>query len=111
MEVRNMRRTIILLVTATLIATAAGLMATPHRAPAEVAAHSKTVVFHVDGMTCTLCKHAVEKALGSVAGVERSDVDPNTGRVLVTVRPDVQPDTLATAITAAGYPAQLIEVR
>lgn len=52
-------------------------IATHHPVPAKVVAHSKSkiVVFHVDGMTCTPCKHAVEKALGSVAGVEPSDVD------------------------------------
>ena len=106
-----MRRTILLLVTATLLATAAVIIATPQRAPAEVAAHSKTVVLHVDGMTCTLCKYAVEKALANVTGVEDTDVDSSTGRAVATVRPDVQPDTLAAAIKAAGYPAQLLEVR
>ena len=106
-----MRRILFLLATATLLATGVALTAARHAAPAEVVAHSKTVVFHVDGMTCTLCKHAVEKALGSVAGVEQSDVDSSTGRAVVTVRPDVQPDTLAAAIKAAGYPAQLLEVR
>ena len=105
-----MRRTLFLLATATLVATAVALTATRRPAPAEVAAHSKTVVFHVDGMTCTLCKHAVEKALGSVAGVEQSAVDSSTGRAVVTVQPDVRPDTLAAAIKAAGYPAQLLEV-
>jgi len=106
-----MRRTIFLLEMVTLLTTAAGLISTRRAAAAEVAAHSKTVIFHVDGMTCTLCKHAVEKALSHVAGVEHSDVDPSTGLAVVTVRPDVQPDTLAATIRAAGYPAQLVEVR
>ncbi len=108
-----MRRSLFLLATATLFTTAVALTATHHPGPAEVVGHSKskTVVFHVDGMTCALCKHAVEKALGSVAGVEQSDVDSSTGRAMVTVRPDVQPDTLAAAVKAAGYSSQLLEVR
>lgn len=106
-----MRRIGFLIVTATLLVTTAVLITTRRPAPAEVAAESKTVVFNVDGMTCTLCKHAVEKALGGVAGVERSEVDPSTGRAVVTVRPDVPPDALAAAIQAAGYPAKLLEVR
>ncbi len=104
-------RTVLLLVTATLLATGAGIIAPRHPALAEVAAHSKTVVLHVDRMTCTLCKDAVEKALRSVAGVEQSDVNVSTGRAVVTVRPDVQPDMLGAAIKAAGYPAHLLEVR
>ena len=105
-----MRHALLLLASAALLITGVALTATRQPASAEVVAHSKTVVFHVDGMICTLCKHAVEKALGSVAGVEQSDVDSSTGRAVVTVQPDVRPGTLAVAIKAAGYPAQLLEV-
>ena len=105
-----MQRLLLGLVVLTVLGLSVGLLIPAHPAPAEVA-DSRTVVLHVDGMTCMLCKHAVEKALGSVAGVEQSDVDSSSGRAVVTVRRDVQPDTLAAAIKAAGYPAQLLEVR
>lgn len=106
-----MRRSVFLLVAATFLASAVGTVAACRPALAEAAAHSKTVVLRVDGMTCPLCKNAVEKALSSVAGVEQSDVNPSAERAVVIVRPDVQPGALAAAITAAGYPAHLLEVR
>src|SRR5260370_34087537 len=104
-----MRRTIFLLEMVTLLTTAAGLISTRHAAAAEVAAHSKTVIFHVDGMTCTLCKHAGEKALSHVAGVEHSDVDPSTGPTLFTVRPEVQPYPVAATIQQPAYPPPPVE--
>ena len=106
-----MRRLLLGLVVLPVLGLSIGLLIPRHPARAEDCAHSKTVVLHVDGVTCTLCKRAVEKALGSVAGVEQSDVDPSTGRAVVTVGRDVHPDALAATLKATGYPAQLLEVR
>ncbi|MGB5102110.1 MAG: cation transporter [Steroidobacteraceae bacterium] len=65
--------------------------------------------FKVDKMSCNHCVHAVTNAIRELdpqAGVE---VDLASGIVQVTGR--VAPADAAAAITAEGYPAQLIEDR
>lgn len=41
----------------------------------------------VDGMVCPFCAYSVEQRLQAVTGVEYVDVDVESGRVLVGVRP------------------------
>lgn len=62
------------------------------------------ITFNVDGMSCGHCKAAVEKGLMGIGGVQTAEVvlDAKT----VTVKYDankVNRDTLAGAITEAGY--------
>lgn len=103
-----MRRSLLHL--ALTLALGAGIVvATQHLGGAQVAAVTQTFVFRVDGMTCALCKHAVEKALRAVDGIVATDVDPAAGQVVVTTRAGVQPATLEAAITGAGYPASRLE--
>ena len=104
-----MRRAAFLIMTTAVVAIGAALSVPRHSTPAEVTADSRTLAFHVEGMTCALCKYAVEKALAGVAGVEQSNVDASSGRAVVTARSDVRPDTLVSAISAAGYRAQPID--
>jgi copper chaperone len=61
-------------------------------------------VLNVTGMSCAHCKMAVEKAVGSVAGVQKVEADFSRNRVTVSFGED--PATLQkvkSAITEAGY--------
>ena len=61
-------------------------------------------VLNVTGMSCAHCKMTVEKAVGSVEGVQKVEADFNKNRVTVSFGED--PGTLQkvkTAITEAGY--------
>lgn len=56
----------------------------------------------VGGMTCGDCVVHVTDALESVPGVERATVDLATRSAVVTARPDVGSEALATAVRASG---------
>ena len=56
----------------------------------------------VAGMTCDDCVDHVTKALESVPGVERADVDLVTRSAVVAARPDVEGATLASAVRSTG---------
>jgi len=59
-------------------------------------------VFTVPGISCGHCEAAIEREVGSVAGV--SDVDVDLGSKLVTVRGEsLDRDELVAAIDEAGY--------
>ena len=57
----------------------------------------------IDGMSCMHCKGAVEKALGAVDGVKSAVVDLEAKTATVELDLDVADDTLAAAVTDAGY--------
>lgn len=58
----------------------------------------------VEGMTCTGCEEAIQRALGRLDGVLRSSADHQAGRVEVRFDPArVSGDDLAERIRAAGY--------
>lgn len=58
-------------------------------------------VLHVEGMMCTHCKAAVEKACKGVAGVTEAVVDLKEKTATVTGDADVQ--KLKMAIVDAGF--------
>lgn len=58
-------------------------------------------VLHVEGMMCTHCKAAVEKACKGVAGVTEAVVDLKAKTATVTGDADVQ--KLKMAIVYAGF--------
>lgn len=58
-------------------------------------------VLHVEGMMCTHCKAAVEKACKGVAGVTEAVVDLKAKTATVTGDADVQ--KLKMAIVDAGF--------
>ena len=60
-----------------------------------------TTVIQVEGMMCTHCKAAVEKACKAVPGTADAVVDLKAKNVTVTG--DAQVDALKKAITDAGY--------
>ena len=59
----------------------------------------------IGGMTCDDCVVHVAEALEAVPGVEAATVDLAMRRAVVTARPDVPADALASAVRAAGLPA------
>jgi len=54
-------------------------------------------------MTCGHCVQAVSKEVGAVPGVERVEVDLETGALTVTGPADVSREAVAAAVDEAGY--------
>ena len=62
------------------------------------------VSFPVTGMTCASCVNRVEKAIGTVPGVERAAVNLATERATVSYDPnETNVATIASAVERAGY--------
>lgn len=61
----------------------------------------KTHELEVEGMSCQHCVRAVQEALASVTGVGVAEV--TVGHVHAEASDDVKRETIASAITAAGY--------
>ena len=62
-----------------------------------------TKTLKVEGMMCPRCKAHVEKALMAVEGVAEAVADLDTNTATVTLNADVATETLAKAVTDAGY--------
>ncbi len=61
-------------------------------------------VFIAEGMQCKMCAGRVERA-AVAAGASAAEVQLESKRVTVTH--ECAPQTIADAITAAGYPARI----
>ena len=66
----------------------------------------KDIAIQVTGMHCASCVGRAEKALAQQPGVESVSVNLATGTAQVTTAGSVHADSLAQALTAAGYPAE-----
>ena len=66
---------------------------------------SQTITLSVKGMMCQHCQARVKKALEAVPGVEQAAVDLKGASAQVTCEETVKADTLAKAVTEAGYEA------
>jgi P-type Cu+ transporter len=62
----------------------------------------KTIIIHIEGMSCAHCAATVEKALNSIEGVT-AKVNLEEKIAEVTLNSDVSEETLRNAITEAGY--------
>jgi copper chaperone len=67
----------------------------------------ETINLTVSGMTCGACVKHVEKAIHSVAGVERVEVDLASGVVKVEGNVSQRVKEMIVALEADGYPAQV----
>ena len=68
-----------------------------------------TVTLNVSGMTCRHCVHTVQRALESMEGVERANVDLEAGRADVEYDDSrATPLAMAEAVSGEGYPAHTI---
>ncbi|MBC8259486.1 MAG: copper-translocating P-type ATPase [SAR324 cluster bacterium] len=64
----------------------------------------------IQGMTCAGCVSSVEKALGSVNGVDLAEVNFALNRASVRYNPEIaNPAVLETAVAAAGFEAQRLK--
>jgi copper chaperone CopZ len=63
-----------------------------------------SVTLDIDGMTCSHCAGAVERALREVRDVSEVEVDLEDGRAVVSGK-DLDPDALCGAVAALGYRA------
>jgi copper chaperone len=62
------------------------------------------MVLSVEGMSCNHCKASVEKALKTLEGVEKAQVDLQKAQVEVEFDPEkISEEDLRGAVTAAGY--------
>jgi P-type Cu+ transporter len=62
------------------------------------------LTFDIDGMHCTGCSAAVEKAASGLEGVTDVNVNLAAGKAYIRFDPQiVQPDTIADRIENAGY--------
>ncbi len=64
--------------------------------------HIVSIDLGVGGMTCDDCVVHVAEALESVPGVESASVDLASRSAVVTARPDVPSDALASAVRTTG---------
>lgn len=64
---------------------------------------SVTATFAVEGMTCGHCVQAVTDEITSVAGVERVEIDLESGAVTVVSAEAIPTDVVAAAVDEAGY--------
>lgn len=65
------------------------------------------IVLDVEGMMCAGCVSTVEKKLLQCTGVETATVNLITGMAAVHCGPEADSQSIAIALTEAGYPAQV----
>ena len=61
--------------------------------------------FHVTGMTCSHCEHAVSSEVGQLPGVRNVHVSAATGQLMVTSTSPVEDTQVLAAVEEAGYQA------
>lgn len=65
-------------------------------------------ILRSDELTCPSCVAKIEKALGTVGGVERAEVRFSSGKIEVDHDPDqVSPDALVGLVQRAGYDSKV----
>jgi copper chaperone CopZ len=67
----------------------------------------ETINLNVSGMTCGACVKHVEKAINSIAGVQKVEVDLASGAVKVEGNVSQHVKEMITALEVEGYPAQV----
>lgn len=69
----------------------------------------KTEQYHIDGMSCAACSSAVERVTRKLAGVESSNVNLTTNRMVITYdETQVTQDMICEKVSRAGFSASLI---
>lgn len=67
----------------------------------------ETINLTVSGMTCGACVKHVEKAINSIAGVQKVEVDLASGAVKVEGNVSQQVEEIIAALEEDGYLAQV----
>lgn len=65
------------------------------------------ISLNIEGMTCGGCKAAVERILLAQPGISMASVDLANGSAIVTAATGTAPQTVADALTAAGYTSRV----
>ena len=66
-----------------------------------------TLKLTIDGMSCSHCLNRVQQALGTVAGVQLTNVQ--IGQATLEYDPaEHSPEAIADVVTKAGYRAQVV---
>ena len=85
------------------------VLASLFAATTAFAGETKQVILDVPGMNCALCPPTVKKALQRVPGYVDAKVDLDTKRAVVVYdSAKASPQSLARAVTDAGYPASVV---
>jgi copper chaperone CopZ len=66
----------------------------------------ETIVFKIEGMTCSHCVQHVEKALKAVPGVVDADVILEKGETIMKTEGPLNEISLLKAVADAGYRAR-----
>lgn len=68
-----------------------------------------TQQYHIDGMSCAACSSAVERVTRKLSGVESSNVNLTTNRMVISYDENlVTPDMICDKVSKAGFAASLI---
>ena len=68
-----------------------------------------TQQYHIDGMSCAACSSAVERVTRKLNGVESSNVNLTTNRMVITYdESQVTPEMICEKVSKAGFSASLI---
>ncbi len=70
----------------------------------------KTECYLIDGMSCAACSGAVERVTRKMEGVDQSNVNLTTNRMVITYDEDqVTPDMIMQKVDKAGFKATLLD--
>jgi P-type Cu+ transporter len=65
-------------------------------------------IINIEGLTCSACVRTVEKAVGSLEGIEKASVNFATEKLTVSFDPDrLSMDGIIQGINKAGYSASM----
>ena len=68
-----------------------------------------TEQYHIDGMSCAACSSAVERVTRKLNGVESSNVNLTTNRMVITYDETlVTQEMICEKVSRAGFQASLI---
>jgi copper ion binding protein len=62
-----------------------------------------TLTVTVTGMSCGHCASSVREEVGSIPGVTAVNVDLASGKLVIDSDPQVEADSIKTAVEEAGY--------
>jgi copper chaperone CopZ len=66
------------------------------------------MIFHIEGMTCGHCVHAVQQALAAVAGVRKAEVSLDEKKAVVEAEAPFEPSRAVEAVEKEGYRAMVV---
>ena len=61
------------------------------------------IVLNVNGMMCEGCENRIKNVVKNIKGVEDVKADHKTGKVIVTVKQDVDENKISEVIDDIGY--------